>query len=163
MNRCQFCSAPSTIHLTDVQEGLVRSMHLCERCGREHDLIPEAGEPQINVQPLLHLLMVQMLKDEPAGRESASLTCPDCGLNYHQFRKAGRLGCPSDYDRFSGVLAPLLERIHRAAEHVGKHPRRLEALARKRDLRARLSAAVAAEDYKAAAALRDALKDLANE
>ena len=60
MKRCQFCGAASTIHLTDIQNNTKREMHLCERCGREHDLIPEAMSPQLNLPALLTLLLGEM-------------------------------------------------------------------------------------------------------
>jgi len=162
MNLCQFCGAPSAIHLTDIQNNTARQMHLCERCGRERDLISEAASPQLNLPALLQLLLAEMKAAAtkpatgPAG--GTSLTCPDCGLKYAQFRTAGRFGCPADYDIFREPLLTLLERIHRSADHAGKAPRSRRREIHAAELADRLSAAVAAEDYEAAAGLRDALR-----
>ena len=59
MNMCQFCGAVSTIHLTEIVNNSRREMHLCDACGRERDLIPEASGPQLNLPALLHLLIAQ--------------------------------------------------------------------------------------------------------
>ncbi len=161
MNRCQFCGAPSTIHLTDIQNNAVRQMHLCERCGRERELLSEAESPQLNLTALLQVLLTEMKTAATANTTKpnyTALTCADCGLKYAKFRTAGRFGCPADYDIFREPLLPLLERIHRSVDHAGKAPRSRRLKAEVAELNDRLIAAIAAEDYTAAATLRDELR-----
>jgi protein arginine kinase activator len=168
MNRCQFCGAPSTIHLTDIQNNTKRQMHLCERCGQEHELIPAAPSPQLNLPALLQLLLGEMTQATATASATApdhgSLTCPACGLKYGQFRTAGRFGCPDDYETFREPLMPLLERIHRGLDHAGKAPRRRRLEAEMTELNEQLAAAIAAEHYETAARIRDEMrrKDTAN-
>lgn len=160
MKRCQFCGAPSTIHLTDIQDNNRREMHLCERCGVEHDLIPSPASAQLNLPALLQLLLVEVpaaTKAKPAPDYSA-LTCPDCGLKYAQFRVAGRFGCAGDYDAFREPLLTLLERIHRGLDHAGKAPRSRREAMHHKELESRLAAAIAAENYELAARIRDELR-----
>ncbi|MCC6907015.1 MAG: UvrB/UvrC motif-containing protein [Phycisphaerales bacterium] len=110
--------------------------------------------------------------------------CPECGLAFAQFRQSGLLGCPACYAAFEGQLSPLLARAHdRGTHHKGKLPRRLrevsgtsvpppvkpvrpapasraaaaEIVARVKELRERLTQAIAAEQYEIAAQLRDEL------
>jgi protein arginine kinase activator len=164
MNCCQFCGAIATIHLTEIHDAVRREMHLCDACGRERDLIPESPGPQFNLPALLHLLF----DDADAAAESkpvtapsidtATLKCPCCGLKYAQFRIDGRLGCAADYDEFREPLMPLIERIHRGLDHAGKVPAAVRARHEILELRERLDAAVAVEDFEAAAGLRDELK-----
>ena len=94
--------------------------------------------------------------------ELAGLTCPACGLKYGEFRSDGRLGCPHDYEVFRAGLAPLLKRIHRAGQHVGKSPRRdRQATQRHQELiglRRQLREAVDEERYERAAQLRDLIR-----
>lgn len=162
MHRCQFCGSPSTIHLTDIQENVTRQMHLCERCGRERDLIPESDSAQLNLPALLALLLEELPAAEPdrsaATPDASSLTCAACGLKYAQFRRSGRFGCPGDYDVFREPLLPLLERIHRGLDHAGKAPRRRQYEAQVAELHNRLAAAIAAEQYEDAARIRDELR-----
>lgn len=160
MNECQFCGADATVHLTDIVNKKKREMHLCERCAREHDLLPSGPGPQINLQALLQLIIAPSgLPTNPD--DPAALNCPDCGLKYAQFRAEGRLGCPNDYDVFQAVLMPLLDRVHRGTAHVGKVPgpvRQDRRLAELQDLRNQLAAAIAVENYEEAARLRDLLR-----
>jgi protein arginine kinase activator len=78
-----------------------------------------------------------------------------------EFRAAGRLGCPHDYNVFRAGLEPLLNRIHRGQRHVGKRPRRAlspEKQAELVELRQSLRIAVESEAYEEAGRLRDLLR-----
>ncbi len=79
-----------------------------------------------------------------------------------EFRAAGRLGCPHDYEVFRVGLEPLLQRWHRSVRHKGKTPRHGRAVAAAGagllELRGRLRQAVDAEAYEEAAQLRDLIR-----
>jgi protein arginine kinase activator len=162
---CQRCGQrPATVMLTDVVNKARRTQQICEACARSHQLIPSPEDP---AQPLNLPALVQLVfGDPPAGDPidgDEALVCPDCGRTYAEFHAEGRAGCATDYDAFRGPLLPLLERIHRHTEYVGKVPRRGSRVAEPvelADLRGRLRDAVAAEDYGRAAALRDTIRAL---
>ena len=155
---CQFCGDPATVHLTDIVQKVKKESHLCERCAREKQLLPDPVGGHLNLQALVALV----LGPPPPATESAALICPTCGLQYTEFRKHGRLGCPADYAAFRPALEPLLDKIHRATAHTGKAPRSAGDGQAKRteltDLRERLRVAVAAERYEEAAVLRDTIR-----
>lgn len=164
---CQFCGQPATVHLTDIVQKVKKESHLCEACARAKQVLPDAAGGQLNLQALVALVLGPP-PATPHGQEPAALICPHCGLNYTEFRKHGRLGCPADYAAFRPALEPLLDKIHRATAHTGKSPRsgrdgrgddgakaNRSELA---DLRERLRAAVAAERYEEAAVLRDTIR-----
>ena len=151
--KCHYCGRSATVHLTDIINKQKREMHLCEECAREHHLVPEGPTPQLNLQALVQLIMGMPTVADPAG-----LTCPTCGLKYAAFRADGRLGCPDDYDAFRDALEPLLERIHRGTRHRGKTPRAADRRTELTALRDELQAAVEAENYEAAARLRDQIR-----
>ena len=155
--KCQACDNPATVHVTDIVGGQKRELHLCERCARQHNLIPDQPSPQIDLKALLGLLVAGH-PGAAAGPDPAALKCPACGLKYAEFRAEGRLGCPAEYDAFRGHLEPLLERIHRALAHAGKAPRAAGRRAEVAALRDQLAAAVAAERYEEAAGLRDRIR-----
>ncbi len=90
--------------------------------------------------------------------ELAQIVCPACGLKYMEFRASGRFGCPEDYRLFAMGLSRILSRYHGASRHIGKSPRPRRGGAERLRLRSELKAAVAREDYEAAARLRDQLK-----
>jgi len=169
---CQRCGQyPATVHITDVLDKVRRVQHICEACARSHQLLPTPDDP---AQPLNLPALVQLVfgatppgaddadaPGEPA-ESGAGLVCPACGLKYSEFRAEGRIGCAHDYDVFRVPLLPLLERIHRDTRYSGKVPRAAgrtpnapESLAA---LAARLHEAVAAEDYEAAATIRDTIR-----
>ncbi len=154
--KCQRCSGQATVHLTDFVGGKKREIHLCQSCAEQQNLIQEQ---ELNLPAILQTLIGQHVG--PLSDELARLTCPACGIKYMEFRAAGRLGCPHDYEVFRRGLEPMLERIQRGIRHVGKVPsRRLGAAAQAEllELRHQLRAAVDAEAYERAAVLRDQIR-----
>jgi protein arginine kinase activator len=154
--KCQQCSSPATVHLTNIENNQKREIHLCQRCAEAQQLIKKQ---ELNLPAILHTLIGQHVG--PWTDELARLTCPVCGIRYMEFRAAGRLGCPHDYNVFRAGLEPLLSRIHRSTRHAGKRPRRVVSADRQAELvelRRKLRAAVEAEAYEEAARLRDLLR-----
>jgi protein arginine kinase activator len=155
--KCQSCSSPATVHMTDIVNGQKKELHLCQSCAEQQQLIKEQ---ELNLPAILQTLIGQHV-GQPTD-ELARLTCPACGIKYMEFRAEGRLGCPHDYEVFRVGLEPLLQRIHRAGRHVGKSPRHggqhAAWQAEVVELRRRLRAAVEEEQYEEAARLRDQLR-----
>jgi len=154
---CQRCKKqPATVHLTEILQNEKRERHLCEDCAREEGVAVKA---QINLQDILS----GMLEAHHTAGKEANLACPDCGITYAEFRDQGRLGCPNDYEVFAEPLKEILEKVHGAAEHTGKLPRRAGAdLTTQRQLmqlRRQLQAAVEGEKYEEAARLRDLIRE----
>lgn len=154
--KCMFCDAPATVHLTDIVNKQKREAHLCEACARERDLMPTAHGPQLDLTAIMNMLMTPFGKPVPAA--AADPSCPECGLTYAVFKAQGRFGCAHDYEAFRIVLEPLLARVHSATEHAGKRPIAAWRTAELEDLRARMTAAAAAEDYEQAARFRDMIR-----
>jgi protein arginine kinase activator len=155
--KCQSCSNPATVHLTDIVDGHKKELHLCQACAEQQQFIKQQ---ELNLPAILQSLIghhVGQLTDE-----LARLTCPACGIKYMEFRAEGRLGCPHDYEVFRAGLEPLLHRIHRAGRHVGKAPRRRRSTvtlqAELIELRKQLRTAVRQEAYEEAARLRDLIR-----
>ena len=159
---CQACKKhPATVHLTDITpEGEMRERHLCEQCAQREGISPK--------QPAhvpINELLAGLVMDKSSIQRLAELKCPNCGLTFVEFRNAGLLGCPSDYDAFEKALIPLIERAHESSSHhIGKVPRRL-AVPRSSEgdlirLRRELTKAVDDEQYEVAAKLRDKIQAL---
>lgn len=160
---CDRCGhRQATVKFIEVEEGEKRTRWLCEVCAAEEG-VQGPSEPDV---PAAGDLTGFLAGDEPdhgpATRPVAP--CPVCGGAFDDLEGSGLLGCPGCYQHFRVQLAPVLRRYHRAATHVGKAPRargpratlRLE-IAR---LRGQLANAVAAEDFEAAAGLRDEISGL---
>lgn len=162
---CELCKQqPSTLHLTEITNGVKKEMHFCAKCANQkgvtfqsHFSLPDflgSNEPE----------------PAPAAAKSAkkvpAATCPHCGITYAQFRQAGRLGCPEDYTVFRKMLIPFIERIHGSTQHAGKIPARAagsadtEAAREIAGLRKALSDAVEREAYEDAARIRDQIRQV---
>jgi protein arginine kinase activator len=156
--KCQLCSNPATVHLTDIVQNKKKELHLCQSCAEKQHLVQKH---QLNLPAIIHNLISAHLG--PQTGELARLACPACGIKYMEFRAQGRLGCPHDYGVFRNGLLPLLHKIHRSAHHVGKSPRHgTPDPARQAELvhlRGRLQRAVESEAYEEAARLRDLLRN----
>lgn len=163
--KCQKCSKQATYHITDIERGKPREYHFCDEHAREHlDPAREAAES-------IGKLAEGLIKGGAAGAREPSpadkQTCPLCQITFLEFRNSGRLGCPHDYEVFRDELMPLLENIHDETRHSGKVPRRAPRGTQRQttliQLRNDLKRAVAAEDYEAAARIRDQIKAIEQE
>ncbi len=159
---CRDChKAPATVFLKAAINNKVTEMHLCAACALKRSE-RHAGEHEPHGLGPMGGFVKELL---PGERKP--LACGECGLRYAEFRGSGRLGCPACYRYFGVQLRELLTRIHGSCSHAGRRYRdnlsdlsereRGEKLAA---LRAALKAAVAREDFEAAARLRDAVKEL---
>lgn len=149
---CQVCeSRPATIHITEIVADQKKVLDLCEECAQEKGLAHGSG--------VFPELLKSLVSDRPPASTKA---CPECGITFEEFRAKGRFGCPKDYEVFADDLAPLLEKIHNAKQHVGRVPVGVVPDAdrdeRLRRLRRDLARAVAEEQYEEAARIRDEIR-----
>lgn len=165
MKKCRRCSKPSTLHITEIREGVVHELHLCESCAQEYLNNPVAdiesgGEAEETGE-------FSMKLEEHELDELDQIVCPNCGITFREFRSQGRLGCPHDYIAFEAELLPLLENIHGEMQHCGKFPKRAPDASRRQfsliRLRNELRTAVDEENYEAAARLRDEIRGVETE
>jgi protein arginine kinase activator len=184
--QCQRCDSQATVHLTEVVKqpdgarGL-REIHLCLPHAIEHGVVSTGmshiAEPEMESETAaadtgLPLAIVPsqpvekglaLTKPNKSGEPNR---CPACGTTWQDFRRTGLMGCPADYAFFQSRLLPLLKRAQEQySSHVGKAPgarvdplqsRAIETLALQREL----ERALAQEDYKNAARVRDKLRAL---
>lgn len=157
--KCDNCDRPATIYLTDIIDGKKLEKHLCEVCAAKEGIA--VNSPHVPISQLLEDFVMQTQQ----AKQLSELVCDHCGITFLEFRQAGLLGCPNDYEAFSAAMVPLLERAHEgASHHVGKVPARAGGDERRQSellrLRADLKEAVLREDYERAARIRDQIKEL---
>ncbi len=159
--KCEMCHTnEATVHLTQVVDGAVRKLHLCESC---------AAESGVDIQNPMSIadLFLGLGPAAAAAREGDAGECPQCHLRRSDFKKTGRLGCPFCYEYYRDDLAPMLKAMHRGDRHIGKKPSGAEAASRNAaalaELRRKLEEAVAAERYEEAARFRDQIRRLSGE
>lgn len=157
--KCDVCKeAEATVHLTQIISGAMHKIDLCEGCAKAKGVSDPTGFS------LADLLLGLGQTETPAApaQSVAEVRCPSCGMTQSDFKKSGRLGCSRCYDTFAEALAPLLKGMHKGEQHIGKTPPgRAESLAtieRLKALRRELDQAVKAENFEAAAELRDRIR-----
>jgi len=161
--KCDRCDKPATVHLIEIVDGKKIEKHLCEQHAAE-----EGVAVKVTNAPINELLEKFVLKHSGSHEVGEELSCEHCGMGYEEFRKRGVLGCPACYDAFAPALGTLLARAHEGAEqHIGKMPQAsgTDMLRQQRlmQLRRELDQAVAAEEYEAAAKLRDQVQQIESE
>ena len=155
---CDICKKnDATVHLTQIVDGKMLKVDVCEACAKAKGVHDTEGFSPSDL--LLGLGAAEEIKVEGGGTRY-----PVCGFTQADFKKAGRLGCPECYKTFAEGLEALLKSMHKGTRHVGKVP---ELLRRSRDLSDRLAAlqkklaeAVEEENFEQAAHLRDQIKQM---
>ncbi len=159
--KCECChKKDATIHLTQVIDGNVKKLNLCQECALESGI--DLNSP-ISITDVLLGLGAQPALNPSIGA-NFDLSCSRCQMTRAEFKKRARLGCPECYNAFMGELNALTKAMHHSAQHVGKIPARQGNTARitaqiaalKKDI----EVAIAKEQYEVAANLRDKIKAL---
>src|SRR3979411_653125 len=158
---CDVCKCnDATVFLTQILEGKMQKVNLCDACSKEKGVQDPPGFA-------LAGLLVRRRAAEEIEKGAPSQKCPICGFTQADFKKTGRLGCSVCYVTFAEGLGNLLKAMHKGTEHVGKLPQRahreVERDDRMRALNQDLQKAVAEENYESAAALRDQIRQLEHE
>jgi protein arginine kinase activator len=154
--KCDLCTKPATVHLTQIVNNKVHKVDLCEACAQAKGVTDPSGFS------LADLLVKASLNPEAAP--AAGLRCEGCGCTQADFKKHGRFGCPDCYAAFQSLVEPMLENMHHGTTHTGKVP--VRALERKSlydrltKLELDLSEAVKSERYEDAARTRDEINQV---
>jgi protein arginine kinase activator len=160
--KCHHCESQATVHLTQIINGQMHKMDLCESCAQEKGV---TNPDNLSIGNLLDHSVIE------AEKSVQGMVCESCGTSHQDFKKGGRLGCQACYHIFRPVLEPLLDGMHAGIEHLGKVPNRVEVEPAKveegpsieeqcKQIKEELHLAVEAENYEKAAELRDLLKKL---
>lgn len=163
--QCDNCNErPAAIHLTQIVDNSVTTVHLCEQCAAEKGVQTGASTAKFPISGLM----------ASVGQGAAALlhgeddsTCGFCGARLQDFRETGRLGCSHCYETFEQHLRDLLRRIHGSSQHVGEvylaaasSDRYTDSERFLAELRAQLRRAVDAENFELAAELRDRIRGM---
>ena len=119
--KCECChKKDATIHLTQVIDGEVKKLNLCQDCAMENGI--DLNSP-ISITDVLLGLGAQPQSGGPVATEF-DLSCSRCQMTKAEFKKRARLGCPECYNAFMGELSALTKAMHHSNQHVGKIPAR---------------------------------------
>lgn len=163
--QCQVCNNnKATVHYTKIINGQIEELHLCEECAMNNSEFEFDSTFSFNK---LLTGLIDNIQEGPLKKSTGNLICPFCSLDYAKFRQTGKFGCAECYKTFKSNLSPLLKGIHGHDKHVGKVPRRANAVvAKEREiehLRNKLNEFISEEAFEKAAEVRDKIKELEKE
>ena len=118
---CDVCKEKTAnVYLTQIVEGQMQKVNLCNSCSKEKGVSDPTG---FALADLLSGIGTEK-KLERSGDEK---TCEACGFSQTDFKKTGRLGCSHCYAIFGEGLDTLLKAMHKGTRHIGKAPKRFSA------------------------------------
>jgi protein arginine kinase activator len=155
---CDVCKMnDAAVFLTQIVDGKMQKVNLCEGCSKEKGVQDPTGFALAD-------LLLGIGAAEEIEKGGSSTRCPVCGFTQADFKKTGRLGCSSCYLAFADGLNSLLKAMHKGTTHIGKLPSRAQKTLvlsdRMKTLTENLRKAVQEENYETAAALRDEIRQL---
>jgi protein arginine kinase activator len=154
--QCDVCqSKEATVFLTQIIDGKMQKVNLCEACSKEKGVNDPTGFALTDL--LMGLGASQEIEKSPSA-----IKCPVCGFTQADFKKTARLGCSHCYSVFTEGIEPMLKNMHKGTAHTGKAPvafRKFRLHDEKiRTLQENLNKAIASEEFELAANLRDEIK-----
>lgn len=113
---CEVChTQKATVHLTEIVNGQVAKLNMCEYCAKKKG---NQVEQHFGIADLLQGLVDTEAPSPP--QHGRRVKCANCGMTYEDFKNLGRLGCGNCYLAFHENLMPLLKRVHGSQKHKGK-------------------------------------------
>lgn len=163
--KCDFCDNKATVFLTQLIEGQMKKVCLCDSCAKERGVTDPTG---FSLADLLLTGVQGATSSSQAGQNypsaPGSKECPVCQFTLEDLRRVRRFGCAECYSVFHDELSPMLRGMHKGVSHVGKVPEGLMAAQfrtkRLEELRSRLDQAISSESYEEAAGIRDEIRSL---
>ena len=118
--KCDVCDNEATVFLTQIINGQMTTVNLCEICSKAKGVTEETG---------FGLAEAFLSPSHRAEAETMEIVCDACGFTASQLKKIGRMGCPECYAAFRDGLDGLLRNMHKGTRHVGKRPSSTHAVA----------------------------------
>ena len=111
--KCHHCDKQATVHLTQILNGQMHKMDLCESCAQAKGV---TNPENLSISSLMDKVDLEETPTE------ATMVCESCGITHQEFKKEGRLGCEACYHVFRPILDPYLMACMRALNTLGKYP-----------------------------------------
>lgn len=153
---CQSCEKRSAdMHIKTILNGELKEMHLCSDCAVKLGYSSFMG---FNFDKLFGSLM------EGTGFQQMNKRCPDCGSEFNDIVRTGKVGCASCYTTFYHELLPSIQRIHGRTHHTGKLANSAGTEVKIKNeiskCRNELQQAIKDQEFERAAELRDKIREL---
>lgn len=166
--KCDYCDSKATVFLTQLAEGQMKKVCLCDSCAKERGVTDPTG---FSLADMLLSNFTPGESKEPKSKKErmagGAKVCPECGFTLEDLKKVRRFGCGNCYRVFTEELAAMLRGMHKGQSHVGKVPEGLMEshyrFQKLEELRGKLEDAISSENYEVAAELRDEIRKLDEE
>lgn len=163
--KCDFCDQKATVFLTQLVEGQMKKVCLCESCAQEKGVTDPTGFSLADM--LMSGTPTSAIVGAPAfvkTRNSGAKKCPNCGFSADDLNRVRRFGCSECFQVFRPEVDLILRGMHQGNVHCGKVPKGFEEIHARdeklEELRGKLEEAITLEHYEAAAQLRDEIRQL---
>lgn len=117
--KCDVCENEATVFLTQIINGQMTTVNLCDACSKAKGVTDEAG---------FGLAEAFLSSHPPSSHTAPEPACESCGFTASQLKKIGRMGCPECYNTFREGLDNLLRAMHKGTTHKGKVPARADLI-----------------------------------
>ena len=112
--KCHHCDNQATVHLTQILNGQMHKMDLCETCAQANGV---TNPENLSIGSLMEST------EETSGVSTDAMVCESCGTTHQEFNERWLSLDVKRVIMFSSVLDPLLEGMHAGTLHLGKIPR----------------------------------------
>ena len=150
---CDFCDQKATVFLTQLIDGQMKKVCLCESCAKTTGVTDPTGF-SLPSNPTF----------SSKNRISSGKKCPTCGFGADDLNRVRRFGCSDCFQAFRPEIDLILRGMHQGITHVGKVPKGFEEIHARdeklEELRAKLELAVQQEHYEEAATLVEQIRQL---
>lgn len=169
--KCDFCKKKATVFLTQLVEGQMKKVCLCEPCAKERGVTDPTGFSLADMllgglsESKGHGSTVAVAAAAAgSGGSGGGRRCASCGFTLEDLRRVRRFGCADCYTTFAEEVGLMVRSMHKGGSHIGKVPEGLMAVQvrhhRIEELKERLDKAIATESYEEAAGIRDEIRTL---
>lgn len=157
--KCDICGInDAVLFVQQVSANKTTEMHLCFECAKKRGI----HTPGKNAEETLSNLISNLMSEGLATSQNTA--CPVCGKTLNDLKRQKASGCPECYTVFKSEIFSILKAEGLEGTYRGNLPKQLanfhSVLNDRMILQAKLSDAVAVEDYEKAALYRDRLKAL---
>ena len=164
---CQKCNkAPASTHIKTIVNGQLQEYYLCSNCDSEQGY----AKSFFNTFDIGNL-HGSLLTVNPT--ENTDVRCPKCGISFDEITEFGKVGCAECYKTFNDKLTPMIQKLHGASIHKGKHPGGSALRVQSNEIKLvpvnednikkklrEMEEAIKDQDFEKAAVLRDEIKEL---
>src|SRR4051794_15945148 len=108
--KCDMCHNEATVFLTQIIDGKMTQVNLCDGCSKEKGVTDPTG---FQLADFLMGTAAQSKIKSGAAVDDETLACPECGFTRAHLKKIGRMGCPACYLTFADDIENMLRAMHK--------------------------------------------------